>query len=495
MLKQVRHSGIERGNTPSSGTKGRRRQLPALLFALVWLSCTWFGSWAFNPNSATRLLAAAAIVEKGDARIDSFADMTMDKAQFDGHFYMDKAPGMTLMALPWVALTNKATGRTSFDIPHRLFDPVAEDFLRLRMRVAVAFTSAILTALAAIALLDLGTGVTGSRAAGLFGAAGFALGSPVWGWSTTYFGHAPATALIAIALWSVWRGTSGGAAGRHALIAGLALGWAVVIEHTAVLTGAPVALWALWRIRGWQAAAIGRTLALALTGGIAASIPLFAYNLAVFGHPFQTGYSGVVGFEGMQQGFFGLTYPKLDVLWQILGGKRRGMVWVAPVLVLAPFGVWTLLRDSRTRDIGAMAAAGAVIAFLYHASYVYWDGGNSTGPRHALPAIAYLAIGLAAFWSSASHAEKWLGGGFLAASAAINLAIASAEVQAPHFYPAPLTQHIIPKFLAGDIRTISDEFWGWSPWAGLGLYLALAGLLAALLARAWRREGQALEPV
>lgn len=476
-----------------SGEARRRWRVPALLFALVWLSCTWFGSWAFNPNSATRLLAATAIVEKGDARIDSFADMTIDKALFDGHFYMDKAPGMTLMALPWVALTNTTTNRTSCDIPHRLFDPVAEDFLRLRMRVAIGFTNAILTALAAIALLQLGTGITGNRAAGLFGATGFAFGTTIWGWSTTYFGHAPTTALIAIALWAVWRGTSGGAPRRHALIAGIALGWAVVIEHTAILTGAPVALWALWRIRSWQPRAPGRTVAFALAGGIAASIPLFAYNVAVFGHPFQTGYSGVVGFEGMQQGLFGLTYPKPDILWEILAGKRRGMVWVAPVLVLAPFGIWTLLRDPKTRDIGVMAAGGAVIAFLYHASYIYWDGGNSTGPRHALPAVAYLAIGLAAFWAGASRVERWLGGGFLAVSVAINLAIAAAEVQAPHFYPAPVTQHIIPKLLAGDIRTIPNEFWGWSPSAGLGLYLALAGLLVALLARAWRRESQAAE--
>lgn len=468
-------------------------QVSALVFALVWLSCIWFGSWAFNPNSATRLFAAIAIVEHGDARIDGFADMTIDKALFDGHFYMDKAPGMTLMALPWVALTNRVTGQTSADVPHKLHDPAAEQFLRLRMRVAIALTSAILTALAAIALLQLGTGLTGSRAAGLFGAIGFALGTPIWGWSTTWSGHAPATALIAIALWAVWRGASGGAPGRHALIAGLALGWAVVIEHSAILIGAPVALWALWRIRNWQMPQVARTTALALAGGVAASIPLFAYNFAVFGHPFQTGYSGVVGFEGMQQGLFGLTYPKLDILWEILGGKRRGMVWVAPVLVLAPFGIWTLLRDPKTRDIGVMAAAGAVIAFLYHASYVYWDGGNATGPRHALPAVAYLAIGLAAFWASANRTEAWLGGSLLAVSVALNLAIAAVDVHAPQAYAEPVTRHIVPKFLAGDLRTLPNEFWGWSPSAGLGLYLALFGVLAALLVRACLRERQVPE--
>ncbi len=471
----------------SAESRGRWR-VPALLFALVWLSCVWFGSWPFNPNSATRLLAATAIVEKGNAQIDSFGDMTIDKAMFDGHLYMDKAPGMTLMALPWVALTNAVTSRTSFDIPHRLYDPTAEDFLRLRMRVAIAFTTAILTALASVALLALGTGLTGSRTAGMFGAVGFAFGTTMWGWSTTYFGHAPATALIAIALWAVWRGTNGGSPGRYALIAGLALGWAVVIEHTTVLTGAPVALWALWRIRAWARPLILRTIGLTLLGGIVASIPLFAYNLATFGHPFQTGYSGVVGFEGMKQGFFGLTYPKLDVLWGILGGKRRGMIWVAPVLALAPFGIWTLLRDPVRRDLGVILTAGAVIAFLYHASYIYWDGGHATGPRHAQPAIAYLAIGLAAFWSSASRVEKWLGLGFIVVSITLNLIFASAEITTPDFYTQPLTQYIWPKFAGGDLRTIPNEFWGWSPWAGMGLYLALAGVLAGMLAMAVRRE-------
>jgi hypothetical protein len=472
------------------GTTAARHRwhVPALLFALVWLSCTWFGSWAFNPNSATRLLAATAIVETGSARIDPYGAMTIDKAQFDGHLYMDKAPGMTLMALPFVAAANAVTGQTSADVPHQLFDPEAEAFLRLRLRIAIAGIGAVLTALAAIAVLDLGTGIGGSRAAGLFTSIGFALGTTLWGWTTTWFGHAAATSLIAIALWAVWRGTRTGLAPRYALLAGLALGWAVVVEHGALLLGAPVALWALWRIHDASRAAQLRTIGLAIAGGLIAAIPLLAYNLATFGHPFTTGYSGVVGFEGMKQGLFGLTYPKLDILYEILLGKRRGIIWVAPILALAPFGIWSLVRDPARRDLGMLAAGGALACFLYHAAYVYWDGGNATGPRHALPAIAYLAIGLAAYWGSATRIERALGLAFLAASVALNLIIAAVDIQAPHHFAAPVTDHILPGFLALSLRTIPSEFWGWSPGAGLGLYLILAGTLGGLFALACRRS-------
>lgn len=64
--------------------------LPALLGALVWLSCIWFGSWEWNANQATRVYAALSIVEQGDATIDEYAPLTIDKARFGAHFYSDK---------------------------------------------------------------------------------------------------------------------------------------------------------------------------------------------------------------------------------------------------------------------------------------------------------------------------------------------------------------------------------------------------------------------
>ena len=65
-------------------------------------------------------------------------------------------------------------------------------------------------------------------------------------------------------------------------------------------------------------------------------LPLFAYNLVAFGTVWKLGYQGVVGFEGMNQGLFGLGWPRPVVLWEIIFGTMRGLVWVAPVLLLAP---------------------------------------------------------------------------------------------------------------------------------------------------------------
>ena len=165
------------------------RRASILLFLLIWFAIAWFGSDPLNANNATRLFAATSLVEQGDATIDEFAGLTIDKAAFDGHVVPDKAPGMALVAVPAVAAVTAVTGERSADV-RIAAEPAFERFLQLRLRVAAAIGPALLTALAAVLLWSLAAELTGSVPAGLFAALAYALGTPIWGWSTTIFGHA-----------------------------------------------------------------------------------------------------------------------------------------------------------------------------------------------------------------------------------------------------------------------------------------------------------------
>lgn len=450
----------------------------AALFVLVWLSCAWFGSWERNPNHAVRLFAAMAIVEEGSATIDRYEALTIDKARFGDHFYSDKAPGMTIMALPAVALANAWTGErgagfTAFD------DGRFDRFLRLRLWLAAATGPALLTALAAMLVWHMALVVTRSPGAALFAGLGYGLGTPAWGWSTTLFGHAAVAGLLFVAFWAVWRGSNGARVSlRHAALAGAALGWALVVEHSALLAALPVGLFALWRLRRCGADGV-RAGGVAVLAGAAALLPLVAYNLFAFGTPVRVAYEGVQGFEGMRQGLFGLTYPKLGVLWELLVGRFRGIPWVAPVLVLAPLGCWAALRrgaETGSRDLWVAAAAAAFVPILVNAAYVYWDGGNSTGPRHAVPALPFLAMALAPAWMWMR--EQWLHAlalVLLALSAAVNCAIASAEIMAPAWVPDAVHDAVLrDRFWPGYLRTLPSEWWSWTVWQGLALWAVLA---------------------
>ena len=451
-----------------------------LLFALVWLSIAWFGSWEWNPNTTTRLFAAISLVEKGDATIDEFATLTIDKAEFGGHAFCDKAPGMTLMALPAVAVATWVSGERSVAVPKVFGDPELGRFLRLRQRLAVASGPALLTAIAAVLLFDLALGLTASGGAALVAALAYALGTPAWGWSTTVTGHAAVAALYVIAVWAFRRGGV-----RWAMLGGAALGWAVVVEYQAVLAGLVIAAGAAWHVRG--RADHGRWLVAAAIGGIAGLLPLLAYNLIAFGTPFRIAYSGVQGFEGMRQGLFGLGWPRPKVLLEILIGDRRGLVWVAPILLLAPPGLALLAERRDARGLAATLAGAILVVLLVNAAYYYWDGGNSTGPRHAIPLVGLAALGLAPLWADGGW-RRIAAALLLPLSMAINLMIAAAEIFAPPDYRWPLLTAVYDlRFRLGDLRTIPSEWWGWTTWHGLELYLAIALPLLGILCRQVRR--------
>lgn len=454
-----------------------------VLFLLVWFSCAWFGSWEMNPNQATRMYAAISLVEDHDATIDEYADATIDKAMFGGHVYLDKAPGMTLMALPAVALADALTGQRATGFSKTIYDPAFSRFMRLRTRLAVATGPALLTALAAILLYDIALHLTASAGAALFTALGYALGTPAWGWSTTLLGHAPVAALYVIAVWVIGRGTRDPAPHPWcAALAGFALGWAVVIEHQAVIAGSAIGIWGLWRLR--DRADRWRAVLAALVAGSVALVPLAGYNMIAFGTPFRIGYQGVVGFDGMDHGLFGLVAPNLPVLYEILLGLDRGLIWVAPIMLLAPYGLYRLADDRSTRDLGVMAVAVVVAALLVNAAYVYWDGGNATGPRHAMPMIGIACLGLAPVWALLRRrAARGLAGALLVVSIALNAAIAAAEIFAPPTFHFPIWSAVFERrLLRGDLHTIGSDYWGWSTWTGFAVWVAVAVSTIAWLA-------------
>ena len=345
-------------------------------------------------------------------------------------------------------------------------------------------------------LLDLATGITGSPAAGMFAALGYSLGSIVWGWSTTLFGHAPVAALFLIATWAIWRGTSGErefGRWRYPLMAGAALGFAVTIEFQAALGGLVIGGWALWRSRDAAWPVRRRLYLVAVATALVAVLPMLSYNQFAFGTPFMTGYTGVVGFSGMNQGLFGLTYPKITALLGITFGVRRGLFWVAPILLLGWFGVVKLVRDPATRDLGVLCVAMIVIVLSINASYAYWDGGASVGPRHSVPAIPFFAIGLAPIWASIERrSDKIKAIALLAVSILLNLIVAATDIFAPETMMTPVWSRNIMGLLAhGYLNTVPNMYWGFSPWIGLILYLDLAlpmlGLMLWWTRRAERR--------
>jgi len=453
----------------------RDRRLCLIVFLTLLFSYSFFyqQTWApGNPNVTTRTAMIVSLLEDGVLNIDKFQTHTHDKAFARGHYYIDKAPGLSLTALPAVAAARFALKSLGVDVT-TIDEKGPTTIFYLFGIIATIATVGVATAGAGVALYLAARGLGIGPPGALFGALSFGLATTAWGWATVFFGHMFAGSLMfiafAIILAAGRRALTPAQAMRRGFAVGAILAWAIAVEFTAAPACAILAVLGATIARQAQPRVFMRLVLGAAAGGLLFLLPLLVYNGLAFASPFKIGYESVEGFEGMRQGFFGLTFPKPAVVARILFGPYRGLFWFSPILLAS---CWALATDSGLRRRPAIRLAIVAIALYYVAlngSYYYWDGGWSTGPRHLMPMVPFLAFPLAFLWDGAGRAGRAALLLLAALGAAIALVSVSVTTLSPADYADPLFDYLLPRFASGEIHTVARG-------AGIG---GLAGLLPA----------------
>ncbi len=420
------------------------------LFVLLFLSYAYFyqaGGW--NQNS--RFALVRAITNDWSLRIDPYQRNTGDKAIFEGHYYSDKAPGLSLLAAPIVEparLVFMAAGG----------DPETFEGLALLSYLATALTVGLVTAWAGVVLYDVALSLGSLQGGALFAAMALGLATPMWWLATTFIGHALSASCLVFSFAAACRIHADRQPANDSVngwIIGLGAGWATVSEFPAAI---PAVLFAAWTAT--SAMRLGRDrarrilTALACGAGATAGV-LMIYQYACFGSPFHLAYSSEEGFEGLQQGFFGITLPTAHALQQVLFSEFRGLLPLSPLMIVAPVGL-LMYREARTP--AAIAFVVALFYILLNASYHYWEGGWSLGPRHLSPALPFLCLGLAPLWSRGGRGGRAVLLALWLVSAGVSLVAVSTMPQPPANVSRPMRDLVWPAFRAGDLALNTQTF-------------------------------------
>jgi hypothetical protein len=434
----------------------------ARLFLLVFAAYSYFyqgGGW--SPNS--RFDLTRAIVERGTIAIDAFHENTGDKAERDGHYYCDKAPGVSWLAVP----------------PYAFVHALSPNAVELGAYVATVVAVALPSALAVIVLFSIARSFALDAAWSAAISLAYALGTLMWPYATLLQGHALA-ASAGLAAFALVRS-------RRPTLAGLCLGAAVCIEYTSAVLVLVIGVYAFARLGARGAARLA-------AGGLPAALALAAYHAAAFGHPLALPYDFVLQEHRHQGWFMGIAAPDAGVLGELLFGAYRGLFYSAPWLLAALPGLFFLARRQRS-DAAVCGSVFAAYLFL-NAGLVDWHGAWAMGPRYLIPALPFLAVAVAALvaaWPAGSVVRRALavaGAMAVAFSVAMMLVGTAVKPEVPLDVRRPFADFLLPKFLHGNLARNTqsidsaggtNERQAWN----LGHKLGLDGLWTLLPLGAW----------
>jgi len=456
-----------------------------LIFITLFISYVYFlPRWADWSQNA-RLDLTLAMVNEGTFSIDRYYQNTGDYAFFEGHYYLDKAPGPSFLALPVYAalrpilnlnavetiierigqsevfsqtLTEGGTGA--------LLDKIK---FMITLYVVTLVISAIPSALLGVLIYDQAAMFDLRRSWRIILTILYGLCTPAFAFSGQFFSHQLCAFLLFGAFWLIDRMRESKARRGWLFLAGSMMGWSVISEYPTALIAAGIVVYFftlknLRRQAGWL-----------IAGGILPGILLAVYNFSIFHTILPVGYHYSVNYQEQHSvGLISIGLPRLDALWGITFSSYRGLFFLSPILLFGIAGFWTWWRAGQHRKVWWVAFWAVLSFIIFNGSSVMWQGGFSVGPRYLLPMLPFLMLGMATFtkrWGERLGYKVLVGGLSLWSFFAVWAETIGGQ-SFPDWRMDPLFTYSIPNLVQGNIArniAMAINLGGWASLIPLGL--------------------------
>lgn len=469
----------------------RTRSGRAVLVFVFLLACYgYFFPTLNNWGSNSRMNLIYAVVDRGTVRIDDYHQNSGDKAYFDGHYYMEKSIGPSLVGIPfYVAFTGLvrlpplsalAAGRRGpgalpsvEEVYKKYHLPVpgtpgaghAPLYHAMALVFVTFFSVAVMSAVLGAVLNLLADRFAAAPADAVVLALAFGLGTPAFAYSNQLYQHQAAAFGAFVGLFVLWRVIEERAPRRWLWMTGFLFGYAAASEYVlAAVVMIPV-FWAMLRVRP-------RRDLLRVAGGAAPWVIATAlYNVAAFGTPLPVGYRYSTFAGAFEGGVFGFAAPSWESVYGLTFSPYRGLFLLSPFLLLAPAGFYPMFRgDRRSRDLATVLLLMIAALFTYNLCYWSWSGADAAGPRHLVSLLPLLSLPIILVLNRAKRAWQRAAIALLIGISIIEVWILSLAGQSfpSEMVARPILDYALPLVRAGQLRF------------NLGTAMGLHGLTAVI---------------
>jgi hypothetical protein len=353
-------------------------------FVIYSIFVHWVG---WNENS--RLSLTRAIVEEGKIEIDSYFNTTGDRSYFNGHYYSDKPPGLSLLASSFYGILYNILG------PGEVGDLIIEKFnkaiivtpyfesleVQIPKIILVIMLSSLPSALSVVIIYRiLGKFKVKER---LFISLVYGFGSLIFPWGTTLFGISLATFLGLLGFHLIYKSENK----RNYLIGGVLLGVSILVEHLMII----LAFLLIYLIKRFK------FLKLYIGGLLIGISPLLIYNFSIFNSPFTfTTFYMDRDVWILPHLFSKKPTDNMLVMLLILFHPYRSLFLYYPVYILSLISLYVFYKFWRREAIFISLLFSSFI--IMNACVASWWGGSSFGLRYILPSTPFLMVPLGVFF-------------------------------------------------------------------------------------------------
>jgi len=344
------------------------------IFVLITsLTCLFSTSFP-EDNVNTRLDLTAALVNHKNTIIDEYHSNTIDKAFYNNHFYSDKAPGLSLTAVPvafFYSLFKTPDPNNIFfryictffcvGLPASFFSVFFFYFLR-RIDFEPFHSFFIVFSLYASTIFLLYSGL--------------------------FLSHVPTAIIIFYLLFKIHDIDNINVLGTF--IFGFLASLLPIFEY-------PLLVHSLLLIFCFSLFVKNKRFILYLLIGMLVPFILFlTYNSYFYHNPFFIGYSFESNdyfFENMKHGLFGLSTPKITSFYDIIFKPSKGLFFQSPFLIFSPyFLIKSLSSSSSVKRISLISLLLISSSLIINSSQFLPLGGMTAGPRHLVPILPILVL-------------------------------------------------------------------------------------------------------